>query len=92
MIITVPRFLFCAGLRIRITLLRIRISDPALHFNADLGRDPAFHFNEDPYSDPDPPPRQGSGSAWIRINLSSWIRIRIRTQIADPDLDPGGKK
>jgi hypothetical protein len=29
-----------------------------------------------------------SGSAWIRINLSYWIRIRI--QIADPD--PGGKK
>jgi hypothetical protein len=25
----------------------------------------------------------GSGSAWIRINLRSWIRIRI--QIADPD-------
>jgi hypothetical protein len=31
-----------------------------------------------------------SGSAWIRINLSCWIRIRI--QIADPDLDPGGQK
>ncbi len=30
----------------------------------------------------------GSGSAWIRINLSCWIRIRI--QIADPD--PGGQK
>ncbi len=29
-----------------------------------------------------------SGSAWIRINLSCWIRIRI--QIADPD--PGGQK
>jgi hypothetical protein len=29
-----------------------------------------------------------SGSAWIRINLSCWIRIR--TQIADPD--PGGQK
>jgi hypothetical protein len=28
-----------------------------------------------------------SGSAWIRINLSCWIRIRI--QIADPD--PGGQ-
>jgi hypothetical protein len=33
----------------------------------------------------------GSGSAWIRINLSCWIRIRIRIQIADPDPDPGGK-
>jgi hypothetical protein len=32
----------------------------------------------------------GSGSAWIRINLSCWIRIRI--QIADPDPDPGGQK
>jgi hypothetical protein len=32
----------------------------------------------------------GSGSAWIRINLSFWIRIRI--QFADPDLDPGGQK
>ncbi len=31
---------------------------------------------------------QGSGSAWIRINLSFWIRIRI--QIADPD--PRGQK
>jgi hypothetical protein len=31
-----------------------------------------------------------SGSAWIRINLSCWIRIRIRIQIADPD--PGGPK
>ncbi len=31
----------------------------------------------------------GSGSAWIRINLSCWIRIRI--QIADPDPDPGGQ-
>ncbi len=30
----------------------------------------------------------GSRSAWIRINLSCWIRIRI--QIADPD--PGGQK
>jgi hypothetical protein len=29
-----------------------------------------------------------SGSAWIRINLMCWIRIRI--QIADPD--PGGQK
>jgi hypothetical protein len=29
-----------------------------------------------------------SGSAWIRINLSCWNRIRI--QIADPD--PGGQK
>ncbi len=29
----------------------------------------------------------GSGSAWIRSNLSCWIRIRI--QIADPD--PGGQ-
>ncbi len=26
----------------------------------------------------------------IRINLSCWIRIRF--QIADPDLDPGGQK
>jgi hypothetical protein len=34
----------------------------------------------------------GSGSTWIRINLSCWIRIRIRIQIADPDPDPGGKK
>ncbi len=33
-----------------------------------------------------------SGSAWIRINLSCWIRIRIRIQIADPDPDPGGQK
>jgi hypothetical protein len=32
----------------------------------------------------------GSGSAWIRINLSCWIRIRI--QIADPVPDPGGQK
>jgi hypothetical protein len=32
----------------------------------------------------------GSGSAWIRINLSCWIRIRIRIQIAD--LDTGGQK
>ncbi len=36
----------------------------------------------------------GSGSAWIRNNLSCWIRIRI--QIADPDPDPdpdpGGQK
>jgi hypothetical protein len=31
-----------------------------------------------------------SGSAWIRINLSCWIRIRI--QIADPGPDPGGQK
>ena len=30
-----------------------------------------------------------SGSAWIRINLSCWIRIRI--QIADADPDPGGQ-
>ncbi len=30
----------------------------------------------------------GSGTAWIRNNLSCWIRIRI--QIADPD--PGGQK
>ena len=29
----------------------------------------------------------GSGSAWIRIRFTSWIRIRI--QYADPD--PGGK-
>jgi hypothetical protein len=40
-------------------------------------------------------PHQGvgsvSGSAWIRINLSCWIRIRIRIQIADPDPDPGGQ-
>ncbi len=34
----------------------------------------------------------GSGSAWIRINLSFWIRIRIRIQIADPDPDLGGQK
>ncbi len=34
----------------------------------------------------------GSGSAWIRINLSCWIRFRIRIQIADPDPDPGGQK
>jgi hypothetical protein len=34
----------------------------------------------------------GSGSAWIRINLSCWIRIRVRIQIADPDPDPGGQK
>ncbi len=34
----------------------------------------------------------GSGSAWIRINLSYWIRIRIHIQIADPDPDPGGPK
>ncbi len=33
-----------------------------------------------------------SGSAWIRINLSCWIRIRIRIQIADPDPDPGGHR
>jgi hypothetical protein len=33
-----------------------------------------------------------SGSAWIRINLSCWIRIGIRIQIADPAPDPGGKK
>jgi hypothetical protein len=41
-------------------------------------------------SDPDPftGSVSGSGSAWIRINLSCWIRIRI--QIADPD--PGGQK
>jgi hypothetical protein len=32
----------------------------------------------------------GSGSAWIRINLSCWIRIPIRIPIADPDL--GGQK
>jgi hypothetical protein len=32
----------------------------------------------------------GSGSAWIRINLSCWIRIRIRIQIPDPD--PGRQK
>ncbi len=32
----------------------------------------------------------GSGSAWIRINLSCWIRIRFRIQNADPDPDPGG--
>ncbi len=32
----------------------------------------------------------GSGSAWIRINLSCWIRIRIRNLNADPD--PGGQK
>jgi hypothetical protein len=39
--------------------------------------------------DPDPSIQGfGSGSAWIRINLSCWIRIRI--QIADPD--PGGQK
>ncbi len=31
----------------------------------------------------------GSGSAWIRINLSCWIWIRI--QYADPDPDPGGQ-
>ncbi len=31
-----------------------------------------------------------SGSAWIRIDLTCWIRIRIRIQIADPD--PGGQK
>ena len=31
-----------------------------------------------------------SGSAWIRINLSSWIWIRIHIHIAD--LDPGGQK
>jgi hypothetical protein len=31
-----------------------------------------------------------SGSAWIRINFSCWIRIWIRIQIADPD--PGGEK
>ncbi len=30
----------------------------------------------------------GSGSAWIRINLSCWIRIRIEI----PDPDPGGQK
>ena len=29
----------------------------------------------------------GSGSAWIRIHFTSWIRIRI--QYVDPD--PGGK-
>ncbi len=33
----------------------------------------------------------GFGSAWIRINLSCWIRIRIRIQIADPDPGPGGQ-
>jgi hypothetical protein len=32
----------------------------------------------------------GSGSAWIRINLSCWIRFRI--QIAGPDPDPAGQK
>jgi hypothetical protein len=32
--------------------------------------------------------KAGSGSAWIRNNLSCWIRIRI--QIADSD--PGGQK
>jgi hypothetical protein len=31
-----------------------------------------------------------SGSAWIRIDLSGWIGIRIRNQIADSD--PGGQK
>ncbi len=34
----------------------------------------------------------GSVSAWIRINLSCWIRIRLRIQIADSDPDPGGQK
>ncbi len=34
----------------------------------------------------------GSGSAWICINLSCWIRIRISIQISDPDPDPGGQK
>jgi hypothetical protein len=33
----------------------------------------------------------GSGSAWIRLNLS-WIRSRIRIQNANPDPDPGGQK
>jgi hypothetical protein len=65
----------------------------AFHFNA--GADLAFHFSIlrllyqvwVSRNDWDP---QGfvSGSAWIRIILSCWIRIRIR--IADPD--PGGKK
>jgi hypothetical protein len=32
----------------------------------------------------------GSGSAWIRINLSCWIRNSI--QNADPDPDTGGQK
>jgi hypothetical protein len=65
----------------------------AFHFNA--GADLAFHFSIlrllyqvwVSRNDWDP---QGfvSGSAWIRINLSCWIRIRIR--IADPDT--GGPK
>jgi hypothetical protein len=30
----------------------------------------------------------GSRSAWIRINLSCWIRIRMLNE----DLDPGGQR
>jgi hypothetical protein len=65
----------------------------AFHFNAVA--DLAFHYSIlrllyqfwVSRNDGDP---QGfvSGSAWIRINLSCLIRIRIR--IADPD--PGGQK
>ena len=41
----------------------------------------------DPYPDP-------HGCAWIRINLSCWIRIRIQNADPDPDQDPdpGGQK
>ncbi len=27
----------------------------------------------------------GSGSAWIRVKIVSWVRIRIRIPNADPD-------
>jgi hypothetical protein len=41
------------------------------------------------------PEMQGFGSGSVsafHINLSCWIRIWIRIQIADPDPDPGGEK
>ena len=50
--------------------------DPVGEMNADQNLDPVGERNPDQNLDPVGPQGCGSGSAWIRINFPSWIRIQ----------------
>ena len=50
--------------------------DPVGEMNADQNLDPVGERNPDQNLDPVGPQGCGSGSAWIRINFTFWIRIQ----------------
>ena len=50
--------------------------DPVGEMNADQNLDPVGERNPDQNLDPVGPQGCGSGSAWIRFNFPSWIRIQ----------------